>query len=350
MSGGWQPAAGRDVRIGLAGLGSMGRNHLRILASRTDIRLAAIADPVADALAAAVATSGAQAFDEPLAMIAEAELDALVIAAPTTSHVPLALAAIQRHIAVLVEKPLAESAEEGERIVIAARERGVPVQVGHVERFNPAVLELGRLLKDGWLSSIYSIASRRAGPFPDRIRDVGVTIDLATHDADILSWIAGERPSRVYAETAQRIHASHEDLLFGLLHFPSGATGMLDVNWLTPAKRRQLVVVGEEGMFELDYLTQRLTFTRATDTTNPRLIGGYAPTFEGDVAELPVISGEPLAAEIEAFLRVVREGGRPLVDAEDGLWAVAIATSLLTAAATGQAVDLSALSQRFAPA
>jgi len=350
MSGGWQPAAGRELRIGLAGLGSMGRNHLRILASRTDIRLAAIADPVADALAAAVATSGAQAFDEPLAMIAEAELDALVIAAPTTSHVTLALAAIQRDIAVLVEKPLAESAEEGERIVIAARERGVPVQVGHVERFNPAVLELGRLLKDGWLSSIYSIASRRAGPFPDRIRDVGVTIDLATHDADILSWVAGERPSRVYAETAQRIHANHEDLLFGLLHFPSGATGMLDVNWLTPAKRRQLVVVGEEGMFELDYLTQRLTFTRATDTTNPRLIGGYAPTFEGDVAELPVISGEPLAAEIEAFLRVVREGGRPLVDAEDGLWAVAIATSLLTAAATGQAVDLSALSQRFAPA
>jgi len=350
MSGVWQPAAGRELRIGLAGLGSMGRNHLRILASRSDIRLVAIADPVAAALSAAVASSGAQPFDEPLAMIAEAELDALIVAAPTTSHVPLALAAIDRDIPVLIEKPLAESAEEGERIVVAARRRGVPVQVGHVERFNPAVLELGRLIKDGWLSSIYSIASRRAGPFPARIRDVGVTIDLATHDADILSWIAGERPSRVYAETAQRIHASHEDLLFGLLHFPSGATGMLDVNWLTPAKRRQLVVVGEEGMFELDYLTQRLTFTRATDTTNPRLIGGYAPTFEGDVAELPVVSGEPLAAEIEAFLRVVREGGRPLVDAEDGLWAVAIATSLLTAAATGQAVDLSALSQRFAPA
>ena len=350
MSGGWEPAGDRELRIGLAGLGSMGRNHLRILSGRPDIRLAAIADPAAEALSAAVATSGAQAFDEPLAMIAEAELDALVIAAPTTSHVTLALAAIERDIAILVEKPLAESAAEGERIVTAARTRSVPVQVGHVERFNPAVLELGRLLDEGWLSVVYSIASRRAGPFPDRIRDVGVTIDLATHDADILSWIAGERPSRVYAETAQRIHANHEDLLFGLLHFPSGATGMLDVNWLTPVKRRQLVVVGEEGMFELDYLTQRLTFTRATDTTNPRLIGGYAPTFEGDIAELPVVSAEPLAAEIDAFLRVVREGGRPIVDAEDGLWAVAIATSLLTAAATGQAVDLSPLSSRFAPA
>jgi UDP-N-acetylglucosamine 3-dehydrogenase len=350
MTSRWQPAGERPLRVGLAGLGSMGRNHLRILSSRPDIRLVAIADPVAEALAPAAAASGAQGFAEPLAMIEEAELDAVVIAAPTTAHVALACAAIERRVAVLVEKPLAGTVDEAMQIVAAARVNGVPVQVGHVERFNPAVLELGRLIEAGWLSSVYSIASRRAGPFPARIRDVGVTVDLATHDVDILSWIAGERPSRVYAETAQRIHAAHEDLLFGLLHFPSGATGMLDVNWLTPAKRRQLLVVGEEGMFELDYLTQRLTFTRATDTTNPRLIGGYAPTFEGEVAELPVASAEPLAAELDAFLGVVRNGGRPVVDAEDGLWAVAVATSLLTAADTGQAIDLSAFSTRFAPA
>jgi predicted dehydrogenase len=350
MSQPWRPAGDGAIRVGLAGLGSMGRNHLRILSARPDVTLAAVTDPVDSALAAASAQTGAQPFAEPLAMIAEADLQAVVVAAPTTAHVPLALAAIERGIAVLVEKPLAATAEEGMRIVAAARAAGVPVQVGHVERFNPAVLELGRLIQAGWLSTVYSIASRRAGPFPARIRDVGVTVDLATHDVDILSWIAGERPARVYAETAQRIHADHEDLLFGLLHFPSGATGMLDVNWLTPAKRRQLLVVGEEGMFELDYLTQRLTFTRATDTTNPRLIGGYAPTFEGEVVELPVSSGEPLAAELEAFLRVVRGGGRPIVDAEDGLWAVAIATSLLSAAADGRSIDLSPLSSRFAVA
>jgi UDP-N-acetylglucosamine 3-dehydrogenase len=350
MTSPWQPAGERELRLGLAGLGSMGRNHLRVLSARTDLVLAAVADPVAAALADATAQTGAQGFAEPLAMIAEAELDAVVIAAPTTAHVPLALAAIERGIAILVEKPLAATIEEAMQIVVAARAAGVPVQVGHVERFNPAVLELGRLIDEGWLSTVYSIASRRAGPFPARIRDVGVTVDLATHDVDILSWIAGERPSRVYAETAQRIHATNEDLLFGLLHFPSGATGMLDVNWLTPAKRRQLIVVGEEGMFELDYLTQRLTFTRATDTTNPRLIGGYAPTFEGEVLELPVASTEPLAGEIEAFVSVCRNGGRPVVDGEDGLWAVAIATSLLDAAADGRTVDLSSLSSRFAPA
>jgi predicted dehydrogenase len=206
------------------------------------------------------------------------------------------------------------------------------------------VIELGRLLEAGWLSSVYAIASRRAGPFPARIRDVGVTVDLATHDVDILSWIAGERPLRVYAETAQRIHGTHEDLLFGLLHFPSGARGMLDVNWLTPAKRRQLVVIGEEGMFELDYLTQRLTFTKGADTAHPTLIGGFAPTFEGDVAELPVARTEPLAAELDAFLDVVRSGDRPIVDVEDGLWAVAVANALLASAASRQPVDLAAFS------
>ncbi len=350
MTDAWRPAGDREIRVGLAGLGSMGRNHMRILSHRGGVRLAAVADPVPETLAMATEQTGAQGFGEPLAMIAEADLDAIVIAAPTTAHVPLALAALDRRIAVLVEKPLAATTDEALRIVAAGRAAGVPIQVGHVERFNPAVLELGRLIGQGWLSTVYSIASRRAGPFPARIRDVGVTVDLATHDVNILSWIAGERPRRVYAETAQRIHATNEDLLFGLLHFPSGATGMLDVNWLTPAKRRQLVVVGEEGMFELDYLTQRLTFTRATDTTNPRLIGGYAPTFEGEMVELPVTSTEPLADELDAFFEVIRTGKRPVVDAEDGLWAVAIATSLLASATEGRAVDLTELPSRFATA
>jgi predicted dehydrogenase len=291
---------------------------------------------------------GTTAFPDLDALLARVE--AVTVAVPTPAHHAVGLQALERGVPVLMEKPLAATVEEAMAILREARATSVPVQVGHVERFNPAVLELGRLIGEGWLSTVYSIASRRAGPFPARIRDVGVTVDLATHDADILSWIAGERPARVYGETAQRIHATNEDLLFGLLHFPSGATGMLDVNWLTPAKRRQLVVVGEEGMFELDYLTQRLTFTRATDTTNPRLIGGYAPTFEGEVVELPVDSTEPLASELDAFLGIVRRGGRPVVDAEDGLWAVAIATSLLDAAGSGRSVDLTVLSERFASA
>jgi UDP-N-acetylglucosamine 3-dehydrogenase len=342
MTNSWSPIGQREMRVGLIGLGSMGRNHLRVLRGISGVRLVAIADPDPVVLDNATPSSSfVHAFVEPMTMLAECDLDAVVIAAPTTSHLPLTLSALEHGIAVLVEKPLAATPAEAGQIEAAALALGAPpLQVGHVERFNPAILELGRLLESGWLSSVFAISSRRAGPFPARIRDVGVTVDLATHDVDILCAIAGERPSRVSAETARRIHADHEDLLFGLLSFPSGTVAMLDVDWLTPAKRRQLTVLGEEGMFELDYLTQRLTFARATDTTKPRLIGGYAPTFESDVVELRVATGEPLVAELEAFVRVVREGGRPIVNAADGRWAVTLADALLVAARERRSVDL----------
>jgi predicted dehydrogenase len=343
----WQPVGNRPVQIGLIGLGSMGRNHLRVLGGLTGARLAAVSDPSPGALDAAVAASGAAGYADPRALLDAKGLDAVVIAAPTTAHRSLALAAIERRLPVLVEKPLAATLDEAMEIVLAARAAGVPVQVGHIERFNPAVRELGRLLEAGRLSAVYAITSRRAGPFPARIRDVGVTIDLATHDADILSWVARERPIRVTAETAQRIHAGHEDLLFGLLHFPGGAVGMLDVNWLTPVKRRSLVVLGEQGMFELDYLTQRLTFSRSTDPGAPTLIGGYAPTFEAEVTDLPVERQEPLAAELSAFVDAVQCGSRPAVDAEDGLWAVAIADALLRAAGERRSVDLGGIAERL---
>jgi predicted dehydrogenase len=336
----------QPLRLGLAGLGSMGRNHLRVISNHPETVLAAVADPTAEALTAAVDQTGARGFADPLEMIAAADLDGVVVAAPTTNHAALALAAIERGLPVLVEKPLAATVDDAIAIVTAARKRGVQVQVGHVERYNPAVLEMGHLLRAGWLSTIYAITSRRAGPFPARIRDVGVTVDLGTHDVDMLSWIAGERPIRVYAETAQRIHATHEDLTFGLMHFPSGATGFLDVDWLTPAKRRSLTAVGEEGMFELDYLTQKLTFTRC-DVERPELISGYATTFPGDVAEIPVVSVEPLRAQLDEFVRVLRTGDRPYVPGEDGLWAVAIANALLTAAAERRPIDLSDLPSRL---
>ena len=307
------------LRVGLVGLGMMGRNHLRVISTHPETTLAAVSDLDPAALAAATAQTGAKGYADPQTMIREA--------------------AIERGLPVLVEKPLAATHDEALRIVAAGRAAGVPVQVGHVERYNPAVLRLGELLRAGWLTKIYAIVSRRAGPFPARIRDVGVTVDLATHDADMLSWVAGERPLRAYAELAQRKHATHEDLLFGLLHFPSGATGMLDVNWLTPAKRRQLVVIGEEGMFELDYLTQKLTFTKS-DLAHGELIAGYAPTFSGDVLDIDVETHEPLKAQLDAFVRAARTGERPYVDGEDGAWAVRIATALLEAASTVRPVDL----------
>lgn len=326
------------LRVGLVGLGSMGRNHLRNLVVRSDATLVAMADPSEDARAAASVQTDAHAYADPLDLIAEGGLDAIVVAAPTTLHHAIAMAAIDRRIAVLVEKPLAATVPEGRELVAAAERRGVLLQAGHIERFNPAVVALGERLRGGALSRTFSIKTLRGGPFPARIRDVGVAVDLATHDVDIMCHLAGARPVRVYAETTRHVHTSHEDLVFGLLHFPGGTVGLLDVNWLTPEKQRRITVLGEEGMFQVDYLTQSLTFTRGAADLSPTYLDGYAPTFAGETASLPVTPAEPLRLELDAFFGAIRDGSPSVIPGSDGLWAVALANMLLESAAVHRPV------------
>ena len=330
--------------VGLAGLGTMGRNHLRNLVAREDVTLVAVADPLPVAQQAALQHApGARAFADPFTLLAEERLDALIVATPTTAHHDLALAAIERGVPVLIEKPLARTVEEGLELVRAAERAGVLLQVGHIERFNPAVEELGRRLAGGALSRIFSIKTVRGGPLPERIRDVGVTVDLATHDVDIICHLAGERPMRAYAELTQHVHTDHEDLLYGLLAFPGGALGQLDVNWLTPEKQRRITVLGEEGMFQVDYLSQALTFTRGGRELAPTFLDGYAPTFAGETVQLPVQAAEPLRRELDAFFGAIRDGGPPAISGADGLWAVALALALLRSATEHRPLDITPL-------
>jgi UDP-N-acetylglucosamine 3-dehydrogenase len=332
----------RPLRVGLAGLGMMGRNHLRNLLARDDVTLVAVADPSSQALVRAIEQAGphVRGFAQPRTMLAEEQLDALIAAVPTTQHFQVAMQAIEAGIPVLVEKPIAATVVDGQQLVRAATERGVLLQVGHIERFNPAIVALAARLRNGDLTRIYSIKTIRGGPLPERIRDVGVAIDLATHDIDVMCHLLGERPVRVAAERSQQIHTAHEDLLYGLLSFPSGIVGLLDVNWLTPEKQRRVVVLGEEGMFQVDYLTQSLTFTRGAATLAPTYLEGYAPTFAGETVTLPVASAEPLRLQLDAFFDAVRTGRSPDVSGADGLTALRVAKLLLTAADEGHSLSV----------
>ncbi|HEX5466236.1 MAG TPA: Gfo/Idh/MocA family oxidoreductase [Candidatus Limnocylindrales bacterium] len=335
------------LRVGLAGLGTMGRNHLRNLVARDDVDLVAVADPLTSAQAAALqAAPGAVAFDDPLAMLAEERLEAVIVATPTSLHHAVARAAIEAGVAALVEKPLAATLEEGLDLVRRAEAHGSLLQVGHIERFNPAVEELGRRLAGGALSRIFSVKTVRGGPLPERIRDVGVTVDIGTHDVDVMCHLVGERPIRAYAELTQHVHTAHEDLLYGLLSFPGGALGQLDVNWLTPEKQRRITVLGAEGMFQVDYLSQSLTFTRGARELSPTYLDGYAPTFAGETASLPVTPAEPLRRELDAFFAAVRSGGPPAVSGAEGLWAVALAQTLLRSAAEHRPIEIDPLEVR----
>ena len=132
--------------------------------------------------------------------------------------------------------------------------------VGHIERFNPAIRELRRRLEAGELGRIFQISATRLGPFPARIRDVGVVVDLAPHDLDVMRFLVRAEPVRIYAETERRIHTEHEDLFNGTVRFANGVLGVLNINWVTPTKRRVLTVTGERGMYVADYISQDLVF------------------------------------------------------------------------------------------
>jgi UDP-N-acetylglucosamine 3-dehydrogenase len=324
------------IRVGLVGLGAMGRNHLRVLSELDSAVLAGVCDQDAAAVAAAGSRYGVAGYSSWRELLDREEMDALVIAVPTRFHLEVGHAALTRGLHVLVEKPIAATLEEGRALVDAATRAHRLLAVGHIERFNPAVRELQKAIAAGELGRVFQIQARRDGPFPARIRDVGVVIDLATHDLDVMCHIAGEDVERLYAETERRIHTEHEDMLNALLKFSSGAVGVLQVNWLTPTKIRELSVLGERGLFVVDYLNQELTLFKNAEVEGAGNVRGVT---EGDVMHFPIVKAEPLRLELESFIGAVERGGPVEVDGEAGLRALHLALALMTSASEGRTVS-----------
>ncbi|MDQ2887826.1 MAG: Gfo/Idh/MocA family oxidoreductase, partial [Chloroflexota bacterium] len=219
---------------------------------------------------------------------------------------------------------------EAAALIQIARTNGVRIAVGHVERFNPAIIELKRRLVKGELGELFHLHARRLGPFPPRVRDVGVILDLATHDVDIMRYLTNSEVERVSAETQRRIHTTHEDLLLGVLRFANNVIGVLDINWLTPTKIRELTVTGEKGMFLVNYLTQDIYFYEndytATSWDALRSLTGVS---EGTMTRLKVQKIEPLRLEYEDVIRALLTDTPPTVTGEEGLAILKIIHRLL---------------------
>ncbi|MCC6618632.1 MAG: Gfo/Idh/MocA family oxidoreductase, partial [Chloroflexi bacterium] len=252
------------------------------------------------------------------------------------------VAALEAGASVLVEKPIAATRDEGHRMVEAARASGRMLTVGHIERFNPAIRELKRRLAAGELGRVFQISATRLGPFPARIRDVGVVVDLAPHDIDVFRYLIGSEPIRLYAETEQRIHTEHEDLFNGIIKFANGVVGVLNINWLTPTKRRLLTVTGERGMYIADYIAQDLVFHANSDTAETWINRGAGAAIttvaEGEMTRRALRREEPLAVELREFARAVREGGSPPVDPADAMIALQLARLMVESARSGRAM------------
>ena len=346
-------AARPALRAGVVGLGMMGRNHVRVWdESVPGVELVAMADPDAAAVQRASAGRRARGYAEPERMLAEEELDLVSIVTPTGLHLPVTVAALRAGANVLVEKPIAATRDEAEAMIAAAADAGRMLTVGHIERFNPAIRELRRRLEAGELGRIFQVHATRLGPFPARIRDVGVVVDLAPHDLDVMRYLVGSEPIRIYAETERRIHTEHEDLFNGIMKFANGVIGILDINWLTPTKRRTLTVTGERGMYAADYLAQDLVFyanPEAADTWQNRGADGFGAPItsvaEGEMTRRNIRREEPLAVELTAFADAVRDGGPPPVEPHDALVALLLARKMVESAMSGQVVDGPALAE-----
>ena len=321
------------------GLGMIGRHHARILQSNSALRFAGAVDPGGDRFGAV--RDPASVYASLDALLAAGVPDFAVVAVPTEEHVAAARALAEAGVHVLVEKPLAATADEAREIIDAVAAAGVHGAVGHVERCNPALLGLRERL--GELGEIFLVATERVGPFPDRVRDVGVVKDLATHDLDLVRWLGAAPIERVAAQTQHRMGREHEDLVLVTGRLGNGRAFNSVVDWLTPTKVRQTKVLGAGGMLVADTLTADLYFyANALVPT-----GGWADdaarrgVAEGNMTRFALERREPLAVELEGFCALIRgEEGAAVVTLEEGLETVAVAEAVLESARTGETVAL----------
>lgn len=329
------------VSFAVVGAGSMGRNHARVLQSMPGVELAALVEP-SEAIGREVARlHGGTPYTSLEAMLDAGKPDAAIVAVPTQAHFATARALLERGVHVLVEKPIAATEEEGRALTQLASELGRVLAVGHVERFNPAVIALKQHLAAGELGRVFQVRATRIGPFPARIRDVGVALDLATHDIDVMCWLLGADVVRVFAEARREVHTSNEDLVSALLRFSDDVVGTLEVNWLTPTKIREVTVTGERGMFRVDYLTQDLSFFQNAAAPLPSswpAMSVLRGVSEGAMTRFQLPKKEPLRAELEAFVAAVGGDRSGIVQGDEGVRALRVARALTESARIERAV------------
>jgi len=321
-----------NLRAGLIGLGAMGRHHARVLREIDGVDLVAVADPSGDKFNVAGDLPVLSSVEEVIA----AGVDYVVVCAPTHLHEEIALALADAGVNTLIEKPIAASSDEGERVVAAFASRGLVGAVGHIERYNPALQEMRRRIEAGELGEVYQVVTRRQGPFPGRIADVGVAKDLGVHDFDSTAWIAQSPYKSVSAQTAHRSGREHEDMLLVTGKLNDGVIVHNTVNWLSPLKERLTTVLGEKGTFVADTGTGDLAFyENGSIRIDWDAVSQFRGVTEGNVIRYAFPKKEPLRLEHEAFRDAVLGTGNNIVTLEEGLANVLVAEAALQSAGSG---------------
>lgn len=314
------------LRAGLLGLGVMGSNHARVLAGVEGVEFVGVFDPSP--------TVPDQVHERPvvrdLDQFLELGIDYAVVAAPTVYHLEMGTRLAEAGVHALMEKPVASTAEDSRTLRDLFESKGLIGGVGHIERYNPALQAARDRIERGVLGEIYQIATRRQGPFPGRIADVGVIKDLATHDLDLTAWVTQQEYVSVNARTAHRSGRPHEDMVVAVGTLSGGTITSHIVNWLTPFKERMTIITGENGVLVADTLTADLTYYengRIEVAWDP---GEFRGVSEGNMTRYALDRKEPLLAEHEAFRDSVLAGEpRGIVTFAEGTRVVEVAEKLV---------------------
>jgi predicted dehydrogenase len=323
------------LRAGLIGLGAMGRNHARVLAGLDGVEFVGVVEPAGDPGRASQGVPVLSTVRELVAL----GLDYAVVACPTGLHEEVGGELAEAGVCALIEKPLAHSAKAAQRLVEAFESRGLVAGVGHIERYNPALQSLRTRLEAGELGEVFQVVTRRQGPFPHRIADVGVVKDLATHDIDLTSWVTGQDYASVSARTVSKSGRPHEDMVAVVGQLTDGSMVNHLVNWLSPLKERSTVVTGDLGCFVADTLTADLTFyANGARSTEWEALRAFRGVSEGDMIRYAIPKREPLLVEHERFRDAVLGESEDIVTLRQGLRTVEVAIAVLEAAEQGVTV------------
>jgi UDP-N-acetylglucosamine 3-dehydrogenase len=308
-----------NLRVALVGLGVMGKNHARILSNLEGVDFCGTHDVTPSV------TSRYHQFSD-LQDLIESKPDYCVIASPTSSHESVASKLIENQIAILIEKPIALNTASAQRIINLARKHKVKGAVGHIERYNPAIQEAKQKISSGALGKIYQINTIRQGPRPDRIRDVGVIKDLATHDIDIIKFVLGTNYKEIFAKNIVTAGAKHEGIFLSMGELDSGALFSHIVNWENPFKERKVSILGENGTFVIDLLSATLSFHEHGTLRNVyREIAHYSGSLNGQITQSSIEKYEPLHREHEEFRNYILNQPHEIITLEDAANTLSIA-------------------------
>jgi len=319
------------LKVGLVGLGIMGKNHARVLSKLEGVELLGIVDP----LGATKNIKSDYVFYELNALLRK-KPDYCVIAAPTGFHEDIALEILSAGVNCLIEKPVAMNLESANQIKKVASSNSLVVGIGHIERYNSGVRQLKSRIQNGELGDIYQVSTKRQGPFPSRIADVGVVRDLATHDIDLTMWLANSKYEYVSAHTMTRSQREFEDMAVISGKLKNEILVNMIVNWLSPFKERNLVVTGTLGAFEVNTLSSELKFYKNGNyqVTQKSLLH-FMGVSQGDVITYAFDKPEPLVLEHENFRDLLMGKEAEIVTLEEGIETVKVSDGILESAKIG---------------